>query len=118
MQQKNKYIISTILYPLLVLLLINCPIKQEIKQQLGIPFSSQTAKEKPNQTRSCIVVLQKTKEASAQERYPDNSRKTGATLSFLYSFTPLSTIQYSLQPQAVNVVCRAPLFILFRTLLI
>jgi len=118
MQQRNNYINSTILYTLLVFLLITCPIKQEIKQQLGIPVSEQTANEKPNQARSCVVVLQKTNEASTQQRHLDNSRKTFTTLSSFYSFTFLSTIQSSLEARSAKVVCRAPLFILFRTLLI
>ncbi|WP_321479942.1 hypothetical protein [uncultured Bacteroides sp.] len=120
MQPKKKQIISVLLYPLLFLLLINCPIKQEIKQQLGVPVSAHSTMEKPNQTRYCTFVLQKTnKVVTQQEETPNLSSTYMMVSSFFYSLRSLSIFHNLLySQQSTNLQGTPPLFLLFRTLLI
>ncbi|WP_321332357.1 hypothetical protein [uncultured Bacteroides sp.] len=119
-QQKKKYIIPTILYPLLLLLLTNCPIKQEIKQQLGVPVSAHSSEDKPNQARNCTFVLQKTNKVVMQQEETPNSHSTYMVVSSsFYSLRSFSALHDSLYSQkSTNLQGTPPLFLLFRTLLI
>lgn len=49
--------IYLMLLPLAILLCFTCPIKQEIKQSLNIPISTQINIEKKNDLKSCITTI-------------------------------------------------------------
>lgn len=107
-------VFSTLL-PLILLLLLSCPMKREVRQLLYVPINADAASGKSNHSRICIVSFLSATELNANKK---NTLK-------IYSFrsvrnAALGIVQPILHPTTAyighNRSC--PLFISFRKILI
>lgn len=111
----RRFGVISILLSMILLLLLSCPMKREVRQLLYVPVNADAASEKSNQSRICMISFLSAAELNANKK---NTLK-------IYSFrsvrnAALSIVQPILHPTTAyighNRSC--PLFISFRKILI
>lgn len=111
----RKFGVISVLLPLVLLLVLSCPMKREVRELLHLPVNTEAGSNNSTHSRICIVSVFSVAKTNYNKRY---IKKTS---SFLFTKDAVSGIVQSvLHPLRVNIgyTRSCPPFIYFRKILI
>ena len=110
--------INLLLLPVLMLICLSCPVKQEIKQFLGIPIQQQI--EKGSSSKTCVLFAsQRAKVSKASQLVERTDFTPFGSSSYWHSFPLATSLALDKRTELYrNLLPKEPLFITYRQLII
>ena len=110
--------INLLILPVLILICLSCPVKQEIKQFLGIPLQQQA--EESSSTKACTLFTQSKKRIAKSQAKQERNDLHLSQMSIYLQSLQIDTSFLSDQrgDSLVYVKPKEPLFITYRQLII